>query len=109
MRFFLVALLICCAFVTACGKGMGNGTGVGLTSDAGGDGGCALAPDAAMAAAPDASLTLGEPCQNSDQCLSGLCFNFNARGPHCSAPCTDACQCPPPTRGCNNMGVCKSP
>jgi hypothetical protein len=105
MRKLTCIFVFCCAFVTACGgshNGMTDGGAIG-------DAVCPLAPDAAAPAAPDASVALGDQCQTNDQCLSGLCFNFNSRGPHCTTPCTDPCQCPLPTRGCSNMGVCKSP
>jgi hypothetical protein len=48
-------------------------------------------------------------CSKNEECDTGLCFNFNAKGPHCSKPCTQATECPPPSTGCNNMGVCKAP
>lgn len=49
------------------------------------------------------------PCDTNEQCETGLCFQFNAKGPHCSMPCENDEQCPPPSPGCNNMGVCKVP
>jgi hypothetical protein len=46
----------------------------------------------------------------SPQCPPGTsCDNFPAKGPHCSKPCTEATDCPPPSPGCNMMGVCKAP
>jgi hypothetical protein len=38
------------------------------------------------------------------------CFNFNAKGPRCTQPCTTAADCPnPPNLGCSGMGQCKVP
>jgi hypothetical protein len=50
-----------------------------------------------------------EACQTNEQCQSGLCFNFNQKGPHCTKECTTAAECPAPSPGCNGMGVCKAP
>jgi hypothetical protein len=50
-----------------------------------------------------------EPCTSNEQCETGLCHPFNAKGPHCSLPCGADAECPPPSPGCNNMGVCKAP
>lgn len=50
-----------------------------------------------------------EPCDEDEQCETGLCHPFNAKGPHCSQPCSDPSDCPPPSPGCNNMGICKVP
>lgn len=48
-------------------------------------------------------------CTTNDECESGLCHPFNMKGPHCSLPCAMDSECPPPSPGCNNMGVCKAP
>jgi hypothetical protein len=55
--------------------------------------------------------TLGfmEACATDEQCTTGLCYPFNARGPHCSHPCTVDGDCEAPSPGCNGMGVCKVP
>jgi hypothetical protein len=120
MRKLLIILAICFTFVTACGStsstmgdgggpGNGNRDGSGMGLPQYGDGGvCSAAPDASMESPPDATLAIDEACSMHDQCITGLCFPFNSKGPHCSAPCTEGCQCPG-TTGCSNMGVCKSP
>ncbi len=50
-----------------------------------------------------------ETCQESSDCESGLCHEFPAKGTLCSSPCDSADDCPPPSSGCNMMGVCKAP
>jgi hypothetical protein len=58
----------------------------------------------------DAALAkLTEPCATNEECESGLCFPFNAKGPHCSKACTTNEQCEAPSTGCNNQGICKVP
>jgi hypothetical protein len=62
---------------------------------------------------PDATATGDLPflaaCTASEQCASGLCFNFNARGLYCTHACESGAQCESPSPGCNNMNVCKAP
>ncbi len=48
-------------------------------------------------------------CEEDAQCESGLCYQFNAKGPHCTVPCDSSKDCPLPSPGCNGMGVCKAP
>lgn len=49
-----------------------------------------------------------DPCDTSE-CSSGLCFNFAAKGSRCTTPCSNPNDCPLPSTGCSNMGVCKAP
>jgi hypothetical protein len=51
------------------------------------------------------------PCDPADDmCPPGTsCASFPAKGPHCSKPCKVATDCPPPSPGCNMMGICKAP
>ena len=49
------------------------------------------------------------PCDHDEECITGLCHAFNAKGPRCSKPCETSSDCPPPSPGCNNKGVCKAP
>jgi hypothetical protein len=44
-----------------------------------------------------------------DACETGLCFDFNTKGPHCTHECTVDTDCEAPSPGCNGMGVCKAP
>jgi hypothetical protein len=53
-------------------------------------------------------LPLYVPCEDDAECESGLCYPFNAFGPHCTQPCEDANDCPAPSSGCNGKGVCKT-
>jgi len=51
-------------------------------------------------------------CGANDECETGLCQTFPAKGMFCSKPCTAATaavDCPAPSPGCNNNGVCKTP
>ena len=50
-----------------------------------------------------------ETCAKNEECETGLCHTVNAKGPKCSLPCTVDNDCPPPSPGCNNQGVCKAP
>jgi hypothetical protein len=100
--------------VARCDTVAGSGYGAcDCTADAGAD-----APDEASndAAASDAAGDVDEgllpflaPCETNAQCETGLCFPFNAKGPQCTEPCSVDSDCPPPSPGCSNMKVCKSP
>jgi hypothetical protein len=62
---------------------------------------------------PDVAVGYMELC-NPDlepACLeaSDTCFSFNMKGPHCTRDCDGPEDCPAPSTGCNNMGVCKAP
>jgi hypothetical protein len=65
------------------------------------------AGEAGEAAAPPKVKFL-EPCEKDEQCETGLCYTFNARGPRCTQRCTPGEACPAPSPGCSNNGVCKS-
>lgn len=67
--------------------------------------------DGPDAGASGGDLTFMDMCDvANDQCEAPyFCFHFNMRGPHCTKECTADDQCEAPSRGCNNMGVCKSP
>jgi hypothetical protein len=97
----LCILLVDDAGVThGCGPG-GNGPG---DQDDGGGAPPPPPPDAAL----DASdLGLGAPCWDNAQCTSNICFDYRVRGTFCSKRCWTAGDCPPPSDGCNAMGVCR--
>lgn len=67
------------------------------------------APADASTREASASSLLGflEPCEDDQQCSTGLCFPFNAYGPHCSMPCEVDSDCPVPSPGCSNKKTCK--
>jgi hypothetical protein len=48
-------------------------------------------------------------CSTNEECETGLCHPFNMKGPLCSKPCAADTDCPTPSPGCNNMGICKAP
>jgi hypothetical protein len=75
---------------------------------ASGDGG--TCEPAEIEAPEGATLGFLEACTPGQDalCETNLCFNFNARGPKCTLPCTRDCECPAPSSGCSNNGVCKS-
>jgi hypothetical protein len=63
-------------------------------------------PDAGAELLPFMSeCTLGM----DEQCETGLCFDFNTKGPHCTHACEVDADCEAPSEGCNGMGVCKAP
>jgi hypothetical protein len=85
------------ASVIAADQGV-MGTDAAAASDAGD-------PDAAES--PDSGLLpFGAMCTAGPECETNFCFNFNARGQLCTAPCA-AGQCPIAGHTCNNMGVCR--
>jgi hypothetical protein len=49
------------------------------------------------------------PLGQHDRCETGLCFDFNMKGPHCTHECETDDDCEEPSTGCNGMGVCKAP
>jgi hypothetical protein len=55
------------------------------------------------------NLPITCPCTLSSQCADNNCFSFNAKGPHCTKPCTSAMDCAPLSTKCNMMGVCGPP
>ncbi len=59
------------------------------------------------------SIGFLEPCTANAECMTGLCYRYNMAtvGMRCSKTCTmatAAADCPAPSSGCNNMGVCKN-
>jgi hypothetical protein len=97
----------CSLWVDDAGVTMGctqGGMGPGDRDD-GGDAGAPPPPDAAL----DASdLGFGASCWDNAQCASDLCFDFKARGQFCTRICSTNADCPPPSPGCNGMGVCRT-
>jgi hypothetical protein len=77
-----------------------DGTTPGLTTAGSGGGG---------GAGGGALLPFMAECEENEQCETGLCYFFNAKGKFCSKPCMTPDDCPPPSPGCNGMGICKAP
>jgi hypothetical protein len=83
-----------------CGQG-GHGPG---DKDDGGGLEAAPPPDASA----DASdLPFGSLCLSNAQCASDLCYDYVVKGQFCTLFCDASAQCPPPSLGCNGMGVCR--
>jgi hypothetical protein len=59
----------------------------------------------------DGGLSFLSPCEpGGDPCPPGTsCDNFPSKGPHCSKPCKKPSDCPPPSPGCNPLGICRAP
>lgn len=77
-----------------------------------GDEGSSGPPADASPATQDAGvgeLPFMAECTSNDQCATGLCFNFNAKGPRCTHACMAAAECEAPSPGCSGMHVCKAP
>lgn len=70
---------------------------------------------------PDANYAPGsqpflQPCHTAVDCAvpsgadAGVCGAFpNKGGNLCTKACTVAADCPSPSPGCNNMGICMAP
>jgi hypothetical protein len=107
----LVLFLSPLALAPACGGDDDGGGGGG----GGGGGDAAPAADAGSECevTGDDPLPFMCPCEVADdRCdttAGDMCFNFNAKGPHCTRACSSPTDCPAPSGGCNNMGVCKAP
>jgi len=50
-----------------------------------------------------------EPCTVNEACASAICHEYPAKGTFCTQSCDDPSDCPPPSSGCNMMGICKAP
>lgn len=92
----------------ACGY-CGAVPGAGGTESAAGSGGAGGGSSSSGSSGGSALLGFMETCSSNEECESGLCHNFNAKGPKCTQPCSTDADCPDPVIGCNNMGVCKAP
>lgn len=55
------------------------------------------------------TLELYSTCTESTECDSCLCYTYNQGAMICSKACELDTDCPAPSTGCNNMGVCKRP
>jgi hypothetical protein len=92
-------LAVVCLLACACGD---TGTPTNAT-DA-----CATCADAATDGGSDGGLPLFAVCTRNEDCASMVCHYYPARNTsYCTKPCTTATDCPPPSPGCNMMGVCR--
>jgi hypothetical protein len=69
------------------------------------------ASEAAADAASEASSKVAfmGVCAKDEDCETGQCHDFAAKGSFCSHACKAPTDCEPPSGGCNNQGVCKAP
>ena len=74
-------------------------------------GGPPVPPDSAVPTSDGEAIGYMEACTvgMDELCETGLCFDFNTKGPHCTHACTVDTDCEAPSTGCNGMGVCKAP
>lgn len=86
-----------------CGSIPGSSVAVGV---GGAGGGTATGGAGAGGAEP---LGFMETCKKDEDCASGQCHTYNAKGQKCTISCQTDSDCPAPSPGCNNMGVCKAP
>jgi len=88
-----------------------TGPASGAASGGAGQGGGGAAAGAAAAGGAGGAPKKGflEDCTLDEECETGLCQNFPSKGPKCSQLCSSPADCPPPSPGCNMMGVCKAP
>lgn len=85
------------------GASGGGGSGGGTSGGGGAGGGTASLTTSTE------KLGFLETCTMDEDCESGICHVYAAKGPKCTLTCQTAADCPPPSPGCNNMGVCKAP
>jgi len=60
-------------------------------------------------AGPSAKLPFMSECTTDGECESGNCHTFSQQGTFCTKSCKDTTDCPAPSSGCNNRGICKAP
>jgi hypothetical protein len=83
--------------------------GLGALDAAPEDSAADAAPDGEPAVDAGSKLPFMSPCAKDEECETGLCFVFNAKGPRCSKTCQTDADCPAPSPGCNLQKICKSP
>lgn len=86
--------------------GTGGGAGQGGAAGQGGSGGGA---STGGAGGSGSLLPFMAECTMSSQCATMLCFQYNTGPMLCSKQCANDGECPAPSPGCNNMGICKKP
>ena len=107
-RTILLGTLALLVSLTACGDDdddSGGQAGAGGSGQAGSD-------SAGTGGGAGASASLKgflEACEADQECTTGVCFDFTAKGKHCSKACTQDSDCESPSPGCNGMGYCRLP
>jgi len=105
MKFATVAIFSLFATVAACDSGKSSSPDAMVTPTADAPAAAVDAPTSSGAPKYMTACTIGGPACEAPY----MCFNFNNKGPHCSKACTVPADCPAPSTGCSNMGVCKVP
>lgn len=97
MRFIAFAFVM---VVTGCAPGCSSSTG----GDAGG-----ILPASDGGIDGGATLEFAAPCETSDQCKSGVCYEFGDGTKGCTLKCGSADDCPEGSQGkkCNREGICR--
>ena len=103
MLFALSMVLFSCSSGCDAVTSGGDAGGVLPAADAG-DGG-----DGGGDASAGGTRGFAEPCESSDQCKSGICYQFGDGTKGCSQQCTAAEECPSGSQGqkCNREGYCR--
>jgi hypothetical protein len=65
--------------------------------------------DAGDARADGGKLPFMSRCETNEQCETGNCHLFSMQGSFCTQTCKVVTDCPAPSTGCNNRGICKAP
>lgn len=99
----------CDAAADAYGACASCGLVPGATWTAAGGAGGGGGAGGAGGATTTTKLGFMETCALDEDCESGICHVYTAKGPRCTLHCQTAADCPPPSVGCNNMGFCKAP
>ena len=98
---FLLCAAVFAASGAACG---GDDDGGGETFDAAPDPRCPVGAD------PIAFMCACDLADDNCDIGNGeYCFDFNAKGPHCTKACDGPEDCPEPSNECSGMDVCKAP
>lgn len=80
------------------------------SSNGGGDaGGILPVADTGATDGGETKLEFAAPCESSDQCKSGICYEFGDGTKGCTQKCESSGECPSGSQGrkCNNQGVCR--
>ena len=98
LRWLSLAASSALALALVSSSACGEGEGPAAQTDAG-----------TMSSTITGTIGFLEPCTTNEECMTGLCYRYNMAtvGLRCTKTCTGPADCPAPSSGCNNMGVCK--